>query len=68
VHTVLESGHRLVLTISHCRYYADHQNIKSWPPEVQDYNERFTGCIETIKKRHDAVVTTVGESFSLIYL
>lgn len=43
------------------RYYADHQNIKAWPPEIQDYNENFTRCIETIKKRHDAVVTTIAQ-------
>ena len=49
------------LTTAAGRYYANHANIKSWPPEVHDYNESFTRCLETIKKRHDAVVTTVGE-------
>lgn len=43
------------------RYYADHANIKQVPPEVTEYNEQFTRCLEQIKKRHDAVVTTVAQ-------
>ncbi|CEH15983.1 mitochondrial pyruvate dehydrogenase [Ceraceosorus bombacis] len=45
----------------HHRYYADHANIKQWPPEVIDWNESFTQCLDKIKKRHDAVVTTVAQ-------
>lgn len=48
-----------VVCSSH-RYYANVPGIE-WPPEVQDYNEAFTRMLENIKKRHDAVVTTVGE-------
>lgn len=43
------------------RYYADHANVKAWPPEVLEYNESFTRALEKIKKRHDAVVTTVAQ-------
>lgn len=42
-------------------YYADHANVKAWPPEVLEYNESFTRALEKIKKRHDAVVTTVAQ-------
>lgn len=42
------------------RYYANTNNI-SWPPEVQDYNKRFTKILEHIKSRHDPTVTTVAQ-------
>ncbi|PKI84795.1 hypothetical protein MVES_000820 [Malassezia vespertilionis] len=32
-----------------------------WPQEVLDYDTRFTQCLERIKRRHDAVVTTVAQ-------
>lgn len=32
-----------------------------WPMEVVDYNTNFTRCLERIKRRHDAVVTTVAQ-------
>lgn len=31
-----------------------------WPPEVHDYNKRFTKCLDNIKRRHDPTVTTVA--------
>lgn len=31
-----------------------------WPPEVHDYNKRFTKCLDKIKRRHDPTVTTVA--------
>ncbi|GLB45101.1 putative dehydrogenase [Lyophyllum shimeji] len=43
------------------RYYADTDNIVDWPPQVQDYNKRFTRCLEKIKTRHDPTVTTVAQ-------
>lgn len=33
----------------------------NWPAEVKDYNERLTQCMERIKRRHDATVTTVAQ-------
>jgi len=32
-----------------------------WPQELMEYNENFTRCLERIKHRHDAVVTTVAQ-------
>lgn len=32
-----------------------------WPQELIEYNENFTRCLERIKHRHDAVVTTVAQ-------
>ena len=32
-----------------------------WPPEVRDYNRRFTKTLELIKRRHDPTVTTVAQ-------
>lgn len=43
------------------RYYADTESVVKWPPQVQDYNKRFTRVLETIKSRHDPTVTTVAQ-------
>jgi pyruvate dehydrogenase kinase 2/3/4 len=32
-----------------------------WPPEVHEYNKRFTKALEAIKRRHDPTVTTVAQ-------
>ncbi|KZP33918.1 mitochondrial pyruvate dehydrogenase [Athelia psychrophila] len=42
------------------RYYAATTEV-SWPPEVRDYNTRFTKVLDSIKKRHDPTVTTVAQ-------
>ncbi|KIM37163.1 hypothetical protein M413DRAFT_448673 [Hebeloma cylindrosporum] len=42
------------------RYFANTNNVQ-WPPEVQDYNKRFTKVLEHIKSRHDPTVTTVAQ-------
>ena len=42
------------------RYYANYDGVE-WPPQIDHYNESFTKCLETIKRRHDPVVTTIGE-------
>lgn len=54
------NGLRKRIPVEH-RYYADHSHITDIPPEVHEYNEQFVRCIENIKKRHDAVVTTVAQ-------
>lgn len=33
----------------------------AYPPEVHDYNARFTKTLEAIKRRHDPTVTTVAQ-------
>uniref|UniRef100_A0A0W0FZR7 Protein-serine/threonine kinase n=1 Tax=Moniliophthora roreri TaxID=221103 RepID=A0A0W0FZR7_MONRR len=43
------------------RYYAAPLASIEWPPEVQDYNHRFTRALEAIKHRHDPTVTTVAQ-------
>lgn len=42
------------------RYYATIDEGVRWPPEILDYNKRFTQTLKTIKKRHDPVLTTVA--------
>ena len=46
--------------LRHYRYYANTNGVH-WPPEVQDYNKRFTKMLEHIKSRHDPTVTTVAQ-------
>ena len=43
-----------------CRYYAQTSGIV-WPPEIRDYNAKFTRLLESIKRRHDPTVTTVAQ-------
>lgn len=42
------------------RYYASAKDI-DWPPEIRDYNTRFTKTLQQIKTRHDPTVTTVAQ-------
>jgi len=42
------------------RYYA-HTPSNLYPPEVHDYNARFTRSLEAIKRRHDPTVATVAQ-------
>ena len=42
------------------RYYAKTAGV-DWPPEVRDYNSRFTKILDTIKRRHDPTVATVAQ-------
>lgn len=42
------------------RYYAQTPS-RTYPPEIHDYNARFTKTLETIKRRHDPTVTTVAQ-------
>ncbi|TEB19108.1 alpha-ketoacid dehydrogenase kinase [Coprinellus micaceus] len=44
------------------RYYANTHGITQWPPEIQDYNKRFTKMPRKhSKSRHDPTVTTVAQ-------
>lgn len=42
------------------RYYA-HAPSHLYPPEVHDYNSRFTRVLEAIKRRHDPTVATIAQ-------
>ncbi|KAI3623152.1 pkp1 [Malassezia furfur] len=43
--------------------YGTHAKLDDikWPMEVIEYNNNFTRCLERIKRRHDATVTTVAQ-------
>ncbi|KAF9063049.1 mitochondrial pyruvate dehydrogenase [Rhodocollybia butyracea] len=44
------------------RYYAAPlASTIEWPPEIREYNKRFTKMLEIIKTRHDPTVTTVAQ-------
>jgi pyruvate dehydrogenase kinase 2/3/4 len=43
------------------RYFATVEDSSDWPPELHDYNQRFADTLNTIKRRHDGVVTTVAQ-------
>lgn len=44
------------------RYYVpSDDNNEDWPPEINDYNQRFAKTLQHIKRRHDSVVTTVAQ-------
>lgn len=46
------------------RYYASTEGEGDWPPELNDYNQRFAKTLEGIKRRHDSVVTTVAQGIN----
>ncbi|BCR88381.1 PDK/BCKDK family protein kinase [Aspergillus chevalieri] len=43
------------------RYFVPSDDQGDWPPELKDYNERFSKTLQQIKRRHDSVVTTVAQ-------
>jgi hypothetical protein len=43
------------------RYFSPPPKDTIYPPEVHDYNDRFTNLLQNIKKRHDPTVTTVAQ-------
>jgi len=44
------------------RYYSGaDDNHQNWPPELDNYNTRFSNTLQKIKRRHDSVVTTVAQ-------
>ena len=43
------------------RYFSPPPKDTVYPPEVHDYNDRFTNLLQNIKKRHDPTVTTVAQ-------
>lgn len=50
------------LIISPSRYYTvPNLPSASFPPQLHDYNSKFTKTLENIKRRHDPTVTTVAQ-------
>lgn len=43
------------------RYFSPPPKNLVYPPEVHEYNDKFTRMLERIKKRHDPTVTTVAQ-------
>jgi len=43
------------------RYFVPSDDPGNWPPELDDYNQRFAKTLQHIKRRHDGVVTTVAQ-------
>lgn len=43
------------------RYYSRTEPLSTYPPELYDYNTRFTKLLRSIKTRHDPTVTTVAQ-------
>ena len=43
------------------RYFSPLPADTLYPPEVHEYNERFTSLLQNIKKRHDPTVTAVAQ-------
>ena len=46
------------------RYFAALDDNTPWPPELSDYNKKFSRTLEHIKRRHDPVVTTVAQGIN----
>ena len=46
------------------RYFAAIDDGQTWPPELEDYNKKFSRCLDQIKRRHDPVVTTVAQGIN----
>lgn len=46
------------------RYFAAIEDTEEWPPELADYNKKFSRMLENIKRRHDPVVTTVAQGIN----
>ncbi|KAF8998341.1 alpha-ketoacid dehydrogenase kinase [Hymenopellis radicata] len=63
-HPPTKSGNgfnKLKLRVPMERRYFSPPSSLSLPPQVQDYNARFTKTLEQIKTRHDPTVTTVAQ-------
>ncbi|KAH8705971.1 pyruvate dehydrogenase kinase [Talaromyces proteolyticus] len=43
------------------RYFVPSDDRIQWPPEIDDFNQRFGQTLKQIKRRHDGVVTTVAQ-------
>ncbi|QSS57277.1 pyruvate dehydrogenase [Histoplasma capsulatum var. duboisii H88] len=43
------------------RYFVSTDDGQDWPPELNEYNNRFSKTLHHIKRRHDGVVTTVAQ-------
>ncbi|KAG8992511.1 hypothetical protein FRB90_000993, partial [Tulasnella sp. 427] len=60
--SVLPSGINRIHVPMERRYYSvPNIPLASFPPQLHEYNQRFTKTLENIKRRHDPTVTTVAQ-------
>lgn len=59
-HTVSNGGVRMRIPIERM-YFSPPPVNTVYPPEVHEYNEKFTQVLQNIKKRHDPTVTSVAQ-------
>ena len=43
------------------RYFVAADDGGEWPPDLNEYNNKFADTLKHIKRRHDSVVTTVAQ-------
>jgi pyruvate dehydrogenase kinase 2/3/4 len=43
------------------RYFSPPPAHLAYPPEVHEYNDKFTQLLQRIKQRHDPTVTTIAQ-------
>ncbi|KIO26039.1 hypothetical protein M407DRAFT_243854 [Tulasnella calospora MUT 4182] len=59
---ILPSGTNRIHVPMERRYYSvPNIPLASFPPQLHEYNQRFTKTLENIKRRHDPTVTTVAQ-------
>lgn len=58
--SMMVAGTRLRVPLER-RYFSPPSPDIKYPPEVHEYNDKFTRTLEKIKKRHDPTVTTVAQ-------
>ncbi|ODV90251.1 hypothetical protein CANCADRAFT_104124 [Tortispora caseinolytica NRRL Y-17796] len=68
-HHLSENTHNPALPVNeqkqaNKRYHYHFDNKTSWPAEIHDFNQRFTRMLIGIKRRHDAVVTTIAQGIN----
>ncbi|KAJ5175902.1 uncharacterized protein N7482_001779 [Penicillium canariense] len=59
--TINGNGKAAAVAAAGRRYFVPAGDHGDWPPELNDYNQRFSKTLQQIKRRHDGVVTTVAQ-------
>ncbi|CRG89007.1 pyruvate dehydrogenase kinase [Talaromyces islandicus] len=60
-HTGITNGSTKARLAAARRYFVPSEDRVNWPPEIDDFNQRFSRTLQQIKRRHDGVVTTVAQ-------
>ncbi|EEQ87444.1 hypothetical protein RJZ56_006336 [Blastomyces dermatitidis] len=59
--TTIGNGNGRRTVAGNRRYFVSADDGQEWPPELNEYNNKFSKTLQHIKRRHDAVVTTVAQ-------